>query len=76
VTDSNVLTFKQEPVKKTVNERLMERLGERDEVIKALINNENINRKRLDDAEVASAHIAGILSRPFIGRLRWLFLGR
>jgi len=76
VTDSNVVPFRQEPVKLTVNERLMQRLGERDEIIAALVNNENINRKRLDDAEVAAAHIAGILSRDFVGRLRWLITGR
>lgn len=68
--------YRMEPVKKTVNERLRERLGERDEVINALVNNERINRGRIEAAEVALAHVAGILGRDWKGRIKWLILGK
>lgn len=75
--------YRMEPVKKTVNERLMDRLGERDEMIKALVNNEAINRQRIDHLEKNATSAFrlwqadhDILSRPFIGRLLWLILGK
>lgn len=73
--------FRMEATHKTVNERLRERLGERDEQIRALINNEAINRQRLDALDealkqwpVSSAR--EILTRPFLGRAKWLLTGK
>ena len=66
MTANEVLKFES---KKTVNERLKERLGERDEAIKAVIKNENITRRRVD-------FIEAFMTRSFWGRLRWLILGQ
>lgn len=68
--------YRMEPTHKTVNERLRERLGERDEQIRALINNEAINRRRLDALEPALKDAGLILSRPFLGRAKWLLTGK
>ncbi len=48
--------------KKTVNERLRGQMEKQDEAIMALLHNDEVTR--------------GILSRGFVGRLRWLILGK
>lgn len=78
---SNV--FRMEPVKKTVNERLKERLAERDELLGTLLHNDSVSQKKIKELEQAhQAHhketIALMLfhGASFFGRLRWLILGR
>lgn len=48
--------------KKTVNERLRGQMEKQDEAIMALLHNDEVTR--------------GILSRGFLGRVKWLILGK
>lgn len=45
------------------------RFAEHEDAIKAALQNEHVTRQRVEALEA-------MMRRPFLGRLRWLFLGR
>jgi hypothetical protein len=43
---------------------------------KAALNNEAITRQRVEAVEAALIRAEAFVRRPFLGRLKWLLLGR
>jgi len=42
----------------------------------AAVVNEHVTRQRVEQVEQRVEVVVRVLARPFLGRLRWLFLGR